>query len=474
MLMTKPTPTANAVAAFVALAAIVSSGLTFPTSADAQTRKRAEQPMIVEAANMDAPGLSGARHPSWSAPYTGPSTPMKLSDAIQAVFPASHPTAKLEFDDTLAFTQLSLPTGEARSTALDMALRNAGLGAHIAGDSFLIFKVKNSPQSLSANAGSASGTSTGNPPGSSFSGSTVRQPGQLPSQVISASNTGNSPSAAQAPNALTPQAFQGQQLQQVAIAPPPVRNTNAFTPPPQRSVTPAAVPVSQRAAPSASNLNEQPGAIEGDLIDPSWLAAAPRGTTPVPTAQAIGMLFPPEHPATQLVIESDISQRVSTWRDGLTRRMAMSRVLADAGLIASMSNGVFRVKASPLAAAINRQSAQNSGGAVQSSLSAPPVLAAAPVQPGRPWNVQITDVNLANTFARWGQEAGYKVKWDAPKHLLIGANQTFNGTFEDAIEQALATPGIRNSLYPLEACMYANNPPLARITRLGEQGKDCR
>lgn len=466
MLTTKHKPTAT----FLAVAALAAFASALPAASNAQARKKAEQPMIVEAVNMESPGLSGARHPTWASTYNGPGTPMKLSDAIQAVFPPAHPSAKLEFDENLTFNMLTLPTGQSRSAALDTALRNAGLGANIAADSFVIYKVKGGARPAPTQAATLQ-SGTQNLQG--FSNTTVRQAGQTPGQALAASN--------QAQNFAPPApVFQpaANDLPQVAIAPPPVRGATAFNPVPRIQSQPSLQPVAQRAAPSASNLNEQPGAIEGELVDPSWLTPAPRSTTPVPTAQAIGMLFPPEHPSAQLIIESDVSQKISTWRDGMTRRMAMSRVLADAGLIASFANGVFKVKASPLALMTSNNAQQFAQRSVSSSLQPGPGVGSiqqpvsAPL--GRPWNVSITDVNLSNTFTRWAAEAGYKVKWDAPKHLLIGANQTFNGTFEEAVEQALGTPGIRNSLYPLEVCVYANTPPLARITRLGEQSKDCR
>jgi hypothetical protein len=37
----------------------------------------------------------------------------------------------------------------------------------------------------------------------------------------------------------------------------------------------------------------------------------------------------------------------------------------------------------------------------------------------------------------------------------------------------LSSPGIRMSDFPLEACIYANTPPLVRITRQGEQTREC-
>jgi hypothetical protein len=67
-----------------------------------------------------------------------------------------------------------------------------------------------------------------------------------------------------------------------------------------------------------------------------------------------------------------------------------------------------------------------------------------------------------------------RIRWDADRHLLIGAPMTFRGADAfDAISQALATPGIANSEYPLEVCQYPNTPPLLRITRQGEQARDC-
>jgi hypothetical protein len=97
-----------------------------------------------------------------------------------------------------------------------------------------------------------------------------------------------------------------------------------------------------------------------------------------------------------------------------------------------------------------------------------------PAPPVQTWEVQIADVNLSNTFQRWAGQAGYRVKWDANRHILIDAPGEIRGQFEDALERVLASPGIRNSEYPLEVCFYPNTPPLARITRRGEQVKDCK
>lgn len=90
------------------------------------------------------------------------------------------------------------------------------------------------------------------------------------------------------------------------------------------------------------------------------------------------------------------------------------------------------------------------------------------------WTVDTKDVNLANTFQRWAAVAGWKVRWDAQKHVMLEAPDTFSGTFEDAVAAQLSSPGIAMSSYPLEVCFYPNTPPLARITRKGDQAKECQ
>jgi hypothetical protein len=89
------------------------------------------------------------------------------------------------------------------------------------------------------------------------------------------------------------------------------------------------------------------------------------------------------------------------------------------------------------------------------------------------WEVLTSDMTLSKTLARWAQEAGYRLQWDAPRNFLIGAPTGFSGDFETAVSALLSTPGIRLSEYPLEACVYSNSPPLLRITRYGEQAREC-
>ena len=89
------------------------------------------------------------------------------------------------------------------------------------------------------------------------------------------------------------------------------------------------------------------------------------------------------------------------------------------------------------------------------------------------WSVLVQDITLARTLERWGAQAGVRVKWDAQRNFLIGAPDTIEGSFEAALRTLLGSAGIRQSDYPLEACIYANTPPLVRITRQGEQAREC-
>jgi len=89
------------------------------------------------------------------------------------------------------------------------------------------------------------------------------------------------------------------------------------------------------------------------------------------------------------------------------------------------------------------------------------------------WEVRTADVTLSRTLERWSLTAGHKLRWDAARNFLIGAPDVYVGSFEGALEHLLSSPGIRHSDFPLEACIYANTPPLVRITRQGEQSREC-
>lgn len=89
------------------------------------------------------------------------------------------------------------------------------------------------------------------------------------------------------------------------------------------------------------------------------------------------------------------------------------------------------------------------------------------------WKIASDDIRLATTLDRWAKQAGFKLIWDAQKHVLLSSADSFTGTFEEALTRVLSSPAIRRSDYPLEACIYPNNPPVVRITKLGDQNTDC-
>jgi hypothetical protein len=91
----------------------------------------------------------------------------------------------------------------------------------------------------------------------------------------------------------------------------------------------------------------------------------------------------------------------------------------------------------------------------------------------RVWKIQDGDIRLSDALKRWAADAGYQLRWEAERHVMISGNGSFHGDFESAVVDALKTPGILFSEYPLEVCFYPNSPPLARVTRQGEQAQYC-
>ena len=66
-----------------------------------------------------------------------------------------------------------------------------------------------------------------------------------------------------------------------------------------------------------------------------------------------------------------------------------------------------------------------------------------------------------------------KLVWDAQQHVNLSSSDSFTGTLTEALNRVLTSPAIRLSSYPLEACIYPNNPALLRITRVGDQSQEC-
>lgn len=89
------------------------------------------------------------------------------------------------------------------------------------------------------------------------------------------------------------------------------------------------------------------------------------------------------------------------------------------------------------------------------------------------WEVRVQDITLERVLRRWCLAAGYRLQWDAERNFLIAAPDAYKGSFEAALRTVLGSAGIQQSDYPLEACVYANRPPLVRVTRQGGQAREC-
>ena len=107
------------------------------------------------------------------------------------------------------------------------------------------------------------------------------------------------------------------------------------------------------------------------------------------------------------------------------------------------------------------------------SVSAPALRVRTPGTTIRTWTILPTDGRLATTFERWAKADGMKLVWDAQQHVMLSSSDSFTGTLTEALNRVMTSPAIRLSPYPLEACIYPNNPPLLRITRAGEQSLEC-
>lgn len=190
--------------------------------------------------------------------------------------------------------------------------------------------------------------------------------------------------------------------------------------------------------------------------------------------------LPPAEPNPR-VVERDLSMRKSVVPLPVKPRRVVDGTLAAVPLASVPAIAPASVKSvEPKPAEVKGASVVKLA-EVKGAVAVKPAVAAPPPPPRMPvqqWEVRVSDVRLAATFERWAKQSAdagmpYKILWDAEKHVLIDATPVYGGSFLEAIEQALKTPAIRRSAYPLEACLYDNNPPVVRITKLGEQAKDC-
>jgi hypothetical protein len=222
------------------------------------------------------------------------------------------------------------------------------------------------------------------------------------------------------------------------------------------------------------------GSVTGYVKVPGWatrapeLDAVPGGNDSVPFGDAIFRLLPEGHPSVSLDSTDDILRAPVRWPSGVSRAEALEQIAVNQGLNITFTGTKPGAKllvtkaeqVAPPAAAV-------AVAAVVVAAQAPPRSIAPPLG-AKAFEVRLADIRLSTAMARWAVESGVRIRWDADKHVLIGAPETFMArSVLDAVSQALSTPGIRNSEYPLEACEYPNQPPLIRITRQGDQAKDC-
>jgi hypothetical protein len=106
------------------------------------------------------------------------------------------------------------------------------------------------------------------------------------------------------------------------------------------------------------------------------------------------------------------------------------------------------------------------------------VVAANDIAPSRPigphavamrWQVTTSDVTLRQALMRWAKDAGWQVSWEISYDYPVQLEGSFNGTFEDAVDQFMGS--LRYSDYPALACMYEANH-VVRVLHYGDK-KSC-
>lgn len=205
-------------------------------------------------------------------------------------------------------------------------------------------------------------------------------------------------------------------------------------------------------AQGASALQAAPaGYLSGNFDEKGWAETAPTLVAAMPLAEAIAKLLPAALQGVVIQASESVLDAQVLWKPGVTRRAALEQVASSNGFVISLVGRTLNV----------------------TKAVTPKVTGAAAAVPALTWSVLPGDVRLVDAINRWAAKAGYSVRWDADRQVLVEGTTEFTGTFEQAVAAALSTPGIANGPYPLESCVYPNKPPLLRVTRKGEQVKDC-
>lgn len=207
----------------------------------------------------------------------------------------------------------------------------------------------------------------------------------------------------------------------------------------------------------ASSDRVRPPALIG--FSPSWATPAQAGATNLPLHVALRVLRPAAEPEVPVMLQGVPPQIMVSWPEGAVRLAVVADIAAKNGLTLRNTPSGLLVFGAGTPSRAEETSTQ----------------AAVPAGPGpRKFEVRLQDVRLHVAMQRWAADTGVRLRWDAERHVLISAPMVFEAPDAlQAIGMALSTPGIANSAYPLEVCAYPNVPLLLRITRQGEQSKDC-
>lgn len=251
-------------------------------------------------------------------------------------------------------------------------------------------------------------------------------------------------------------------------------------------------PISQQSADAvvAAHGHQGTGAsrVLGGLLALPWRGAVDASATGIGLGTALIQMMPVGAPPILLdAARPDLLDRKVSYTAGESRLAILRRVSMQHGLVLNLDVATRKliiseaVAAQPVTASTATGLAQTP---VLATNSATPVMApamshAVPVAtpaptPLRTFEVRTSEIRLAAVFERWAKENGVKIRWDADKHVLLGAPMTYqHKDVFDAVAEVLASPSIRLSDYPLEVCEYPNTPRLLRITRQGDQTREC-
>lgn len=225
-----------------------------------------------------------------------------------------------------------------------------------------------------------------------------------------------------------------------------------------------AAPINQTTSAMSLPFAAPVGVLTGNFSLAEWSQISPPSGDGVALSLALVRLTPSNLPAIEIEAPANIVDFPVKWTTGATRKQALEEIsrkyflnIAYEGRSVTARRVVFTPPTVPTG--------------VPGPTGSPGV--DSPVDL-RSYEIKLSDIKISTSMNRWAAENNVRIRWDADKHVLVGAPMVFrSANILDAISQALSTPGIKNSDYPLEVCEYPNNPPLLRITRQGEQTKDC-